>query len=127
MLPDTFITQLKKALPADHLTLGEAERWTYGYDNSRKHSLPDAVVFPSSHDEIVAIVKLCNEHRVPLVPRGRGTGTTGGAIPVNGGVVMSLERMTRIIEFDPVNRLMRVEPGVTNQEVQDMAASKGFF
>ena len=127
MLTDAFISSLKQALPADHLTLGEAERWTYGYDNSRKHSLPDAVVFPSSHDEVVNIVKLCNEHRIPLVPRGRGTGTTGGAIPVNGGVVMSLERMMRITEFDPVNRLMRVEPGVTNQEVQDMAASKDFF
>lgn len=127
MLPDSFITQLKQAITADRLSLDEAERWTYGYDNSRKHSLPDAVVFPVSHDEVTAIVKLCNEHLVPLVPRGRGTGTTGGAVPVNGGVVMSMERMTRIIEFDPVNRLMRVEPGVTNQEVQDMAASKGFF
>jgi len=127
MLPDSFITQLKQAITADRLSLDEAERWTYGYDNSRKHALPDAVVFPASHDEVAAIVKLCNEHLVPLVPRGRGTGTTGGAVPINGGVVMSMERMTRIIEFDPVNRLMRVEPGVTNQEVQDMAASKGFF
>ena len=127
MLPDSFITQLKQAITADRLNLDEAERWTYGYDNSRKHTLPDAVVFPASHDEVAAIVKLCNEHLVPLVPRGRGTGTTGGAVPINGGVVMSMERMTRIIEFDPVNRLMRVEPGVTNQEVQDMAASKGFF
>ena len=127
MLPDTLITQLKQAISDDRLSLDEAERWTYGYDNSRKHAQPDAVVFPVSHDEVIAIVKLCNKHRVPLVPRGRGTGTTGGAIPVNGGIVMSLERMARIIECDPVNRLMRVEPGVTNQEIQNEAASEGFF
>jgi D-lactate dehydrogenase len=89
--------------------------------------LPDAVVFPLDRDEVMATVRLCNEFRIPLTARGRGTGTTGGAVPVNGGVVMSLERMTRIIELDPVNRLMRVEPGVTNQAVQQAAAAKGFF
>lgn len=127
MLSDTFISRLQEHLPAGQISLDEAERWTYGYDNSRKHALPDAVVFPTSHEDVVRITRTCNEFGVPLVPRGRGTGTTGGAIPYSGGVVMSMERMNRILDFDPVNRLMRVEPGVTNQAVQEKAASKGFF
>ena len=102
MLSDAFITRLQEDLPAGQLSLDEAERWTYGYDNSRKHALPDAVVFPACHEDVVNITCLCNEFGVPLVPRGRGTGTTGGAIPYSGGVVMSMERMNRILDFDPV-------------------------
>jgi D-lactate dehydrogenase len=127
MLSNAFIASIEQIIPADRLSLDEAERWTYGYDNSRKHSLPDAVAFATGHAEVVELARLCNEHHVPLIARGRGTGTTGGAIPVNGGVVLSMERMNRILEFDPVNRLMRVEPGVTNQAVQEKAATEGFF
>lgn len=127
MLSDAFIASIEQIIPADRLSLDEAERWTYGYDNSRKHSLPDAVAFATGHAEVVELARLCNEHQVPLIARGRGTGTTGGAIPVYGGVVLSMERMNRILEFDPVNRLMRVEPGVTNQAVQEKAATEGFF
>jgi len=126
-LPAGFVDGLRQTVGNDRLSLDEAQRWTYGYDNSRRHALPDAVVFPVTHDEVAAIARLCNEHRLPLTARGRGTGTTGGAIPVQGGLVMSLERMDRIIETDPVNRLMRVEPGVTNQAVQQAAAEQGFF
>ncbi|MCP4044140.1 MAG: FAD-binding protein, partial [Gammaproteobacteria bacterium] len=77
--------------------------------------------------QILEIVRLCNQHRVPLVPRGRGTGTTGATVPLRGGLVLSLERMTRIIKADPDNRVMVVEPGVTNQAIQDSAAELGFF
>lgn len=103
-----------------------AERWAYGYDNSRRQGLPDAVVLPTEPTQAQAVIALCNELRVPLVPRGRGTGTTGATVP-SGGVVMSLERMDRIIELNAADRYMVVEPGVTNQAVQDAAAAAGFF
>jgi D-lactate dehydrogenase len=122
--------QAKEALAGvlgDRLLTDPADCWPYGYDNSRRHHLPDAVAFPESHEEVLALVRLCNRYDIPLVPRGRGTGTTGAAVPVHGGLVLSTERMTRILRFSPGDRLMVVEPGVTNQAVQDAAAGAGFF
>lgn len=104
-----------------------ADCWVYGYDNSRRHALPQAVIFAHSHDDIVNIVKLCYEFKVPLTARGRASGTAGGAVPLKGGVVLSLERMQRILSVDPVNRAMTVEPGVLNAQVQAAAKEKGFF
>jgi D-lactate dehydrogenase len=85
------------------------------------------VVFVTSHREVQDIVRLCHEHGVPIVARGRGTATTGAAIPAHGGVVLSLERMNRILKVDAANRVVVVEPGVTNQAVQDAVATHGFF
>jgi len=126
-LDDDFIISLKTCLSPERLLLDTAECWTYGFDNSRKHTAPQAVVLPLTHEEVVAITTLCNRYKIPLTVRGRGTGTTGGSVPVQGGLVMSMEQMNRIIEVDVSNRLMRVEPGVTNQAVQDCAAENGFF
>ncbi len=126
-LPEDFLNSLKSSLPTERLLLDIAQCWTYGFDNSRKQATPQAVVLPVSHDEVVAITKLCNQYKIPLVLRGRGTGTTGGSVPVQGGLVMSMEQMNRILEVDKENRLMRVEPGVTNQAVQDIAGKNGFF
>ncbi len=104
-----------------------ADRWPYGYDNSRRHALPDLVGFATSHEQVRETVALCHARRVPLVARGRGTGTTGATVPVRGGLVLSLERMARILEVDPSNRLMVVEVGATNEAVQRKAAEHGFF
>lgn len=122
-----FLNSLKATVPTERLLLKVEECWPYGSDNSRKHATPLAVVLPVTHSEVVLITKLCNRHQVPLVVRGRGTGTTGGSVPVKSGLVMSMEQMNRIISVDVKNRLMRVEPGVTNQEVQIRAAEDGFF
>lgn len=126
-LPTRFRDQLTSLLPPERVLLDAPSRWSYSYDNSRQQALPDAVVFPHDHAEVASVSSLCNEFRIPLVPRGRGTGTTGGSVPVQHGVVMSLEQMNQILELDAVNRLMRVQPGVTNQQVQQAAASAGFF
>lgn len=72
------------------------------------------------------IVALCNQYQVPLIPRGRGTGTAGGSLPEFGGIALSMERMTNIISVDPANRVVVVEPGVLNQSVQDAAKPFGF-
>jgi D-lactate dehydrogenase len=85
------------------------------------------VAFATSHAQVLETVRLCNEYNIPIVARGRGTGTAGSAIPVRGGLVLSLERMDRIIEMDAANRAMRVEPGAINQAIQDQAAEHGFF
>ena len=127
MLNDAQIEALRAAAGADHLCLERATLWTYGMDNSRRHAPPDAVVFASTHEQVREVVRACHAHRIPLIARGRGTGTTGATVPIHGGMVLSFERMNRILEVNPDDRLMVVEPGVTNGEVQAAARAHGFF
>ncbi|HEX7966413.1 MAG TPA: FAD-linked oxidase C-terminal domain-containing protein [Gammaproteobacteria bacterium] len=126
-LPAAFLERLATAVGADDLYTDPADRWPYGYDNSRRHALPDAVAFPASHAEVLAAVRLCNEFKVPLTTRGLGSSTTGSAVPVAKGLVLALERMNRIIEVDGANRALVVETGATNTAVQEAAAGHGFF
>ncbi|MDD3519396.1 MAG: FAD-linked oxidase C-terminal domain-containing protein, partial [Chromatiales bacterium] len=126
MNPD-LLRELADAVGPAQLLTEAGDCWPYGYDNSRQHALPEAVVFATEHEQVCAVVAACNRHRTPLVARGRGTGTTGASVPVQGGVVLALERMDRILEVDPDNRLLRVQPGATNQAVQEAAGRHGFF
>jgi D-lactate dehydrogenase len=127
MLNPAFLDALAAAVGRDNLLTEPADCWPYGYDNSRRQVSPEGVVFTVRHAQVLAIVRLCNEYAVPLTARGRGTGTTGGSVPVRGGLVMSLERMDRILELNAPDRLLVVEAGVTNQAAQIAAAAKGFF
>jgi D-lactate dehydrogenase len=126
-LPPALLTTLHSTFPANALAIGEAERIAYSYDNSRRHALPDAVVFPTEHAQVEALVRACRAHGVPVIARGRGTNTTGATVPVAGGVVVSFERMNRIVRIDPDNRLAVVEPGVLNADLQQALAPHGFF
>lgn len=126
-LPESFLSSLTQLFSADQLLTDPDECWSYGYDNSRRHAPPQAVVFPITHAEVFELVHLCNQHGIALTARGRGTGTTGATVPLNAGVVLSTEKMNRVIKVDPANRYMVVESGVTNQQVQDAAKKHGFF
>ena len=127
MLSPGFIDRLAQLLGPDRFFTDPASCYVYGYDNSRNHCLPEAVAFPLTAEEVQAIIRACNEFKVPVTPRGRATGTAGGSVPEHGGIALSLERMRRIIHVDPANRAMVVEPGVVNQAVQDAARPHGFF
>ncbi|MCY4420186.1 MAG: FAD-binding protein [Gammaproteobacteria bacterium] len=105
----------------------QSECWTYGFDNSKQHACPDLVVLPQDAKQIQECVQLCRQFNIPLTTRGRGTNTTGAAVPVQSGIVLSTERMDRILEVDRSNRNMRVEPGVLNSTVQKRAAEVGLF
>ncbi|MBV1912965.1 MAG: FAD-binding oxidoreductase, partial [Cycloclasticus sp.] len=122
-----FLQQLKNIYNEKSLFLDPADCWSYGYDNSRRHNEPLAVVFPSSHQQVVETVALCNTHNIAITARGSGTGTTGASVPSNNAIILSTEQMDNIVKVDPDNRLMIVEPGVTNQSVQQAAAEHGFF
>ena len=126
-LSDAFVSDLIDIVGEANLLTDKTECWNYGYDNSRGHALPQAVVFCVSHEQVQKTVQLCNQYRVPLTPRGRGTGTTGATVPLHGGLVMSLERMNNILRVDPANRLIIAQAGVTNQAIQTAAAEQGFF
>jgi D-lactate dehydrogenase (quinone) len=122
-----FLEQLTGVFGPGRLLTDPADRWAYGYDNSRRHALPDAVAFPVQHEEVREAVRLCNEFGVALIARGRGTGTTGATVPSSGGLVLSMERMDRILVVDPANRVAVVQPGVINQRLQEAVAEHGFF
>ncbi|MDH5178492.1 MAG: FAD-binding protein [Gammaproteobacteria bacterium] len=126
-LPAAVVKQLRDLLGKTAVLTEESERFAYGYDNSRRQAIPDAVVFVESHAQVLEIVRLCHEHHIPLIARGRGTGTTGATVPTRGGIVLSTERMNKILRIDTANRYMVVEPGVINQAVQQAAAKHGFF
>lgn len=127
MNANDLIAHLSHLFPADRLFTDPVDCYAYAYDNSRNFRPPWAVVFPLDAEEVQAVVKLCHAYKVPLVPRGRGTGTAGGSVPEQGGVALSLERMNRILKLDPDNRMAIVEPGVLNQELQDALKPAGFF
>ncbi|GAA0714174.1 FAD-binding oxidoreductase [Dokdonella soli] len=127
MLVPSALTDLQHIFPADALSIDAAECLVYGYDNSRRQITPDAVVFPSTHEQVAALVRACRAHRVPLVARGRGTNTTGASVPVEGGVVASFERMNRVLRIDPDNRLAVVEPGLLNGDLQAALAPHRLF
>ena len=127
MLAPDVLAKLQAILPAERLFTDPVDCYAYAYDNSRRFFPPLAVVFPLSAEEVQAIVLLCNAHNMPLTARGRGTGTAGGSQPERGGIVISLERMNRILKVDPANKMIVCEPGVLNQEVQTAAKAHGFF
>ena len=127
MNSSALISSLQSLFPTDRLFTDPVDCYAYSYDNSRNFRPPIAVVFPLTTEEVQAAVKLCHEHKIPVVPRGRGTGTAGGSVPEQGGVALSLERMNRILSIDPDNRMAIIEPGVLNQELQDAIRPKGFF
>jgi len=115
------------ALLGDGWRTDPGERLTYGYDNSRRQALPDAVALPTTREQVVALVRACRAHRVPVVARGRGTNTTAAAVPIEGGVVVSFERMQRILAIRPGDRCAVVEPGVLNGDLQRALAPHGLF
>ncbi|VAW72375.1 Fe-S protein, homolog of lactate dehydrogenase SO1521 [hydrothermal vent metagenome] len=119
--------KLLKELCGSDLMTDKAERYTYGYDSSRTHFLPDAVVMARSAEQLTALVLICGQHNIPLISRGRGTGTCGGSVPIHQGIVVSFEQMNKIIKIDPANRYLVAEPGVTNGEIQRAAKEHGFF
>lgn len=122
-----LLKALRQASSADRVLVDPAECLAYGIDNARRAAPASAVVFAEHHDEVEAIVRSCMHFNKPLVCRGRGTNTAGAAVPLNGAIVLSLERMNRLLEFDPDNRVIRVQTGMTNQQVQNIAAEAGLF
>ncbi len=126
-LSSAFLNALRANLPTDAIALDEPTRSAHGTDDSQRRAMPDAVAFPTTHEHVVAIVKACREHRVPLTARGRGTSTTGAVIPLAGGVVASFERMQKIIRIEPANRQAIVEPGVLNADLQAALAPHHLF
>jgi D-lactate dehydrogenase len=125
-LPAALIRDLNEIL-GDGFRIDESERLTYGYDNSRRQAMPDAVALPRTREQVQALVRACRAHRVPVVARGRGTNTTAATVPFFGGIVVSFERMNRILEIRSGDRCAVVEPGVLNGDLQRALREHGLF
>jgi len=118
IIGDRFvITDTEKLEPYSHDEVAEKE---YA-------SMPEVVVKPKTAQEIAEIVKLANRELIPITPRAAGSGLSGGAVPVFGGIVLSVERMNQIIEVDEDNMMVVVEPGVITNEINNAVADKGLF
>jgi len=126
-LPTEFLDALRAIVGDAHVRIDAESLEAYGVDALKRGHAADVVVLPDGADHVSAILKLCSEHRIPLVPRGGGTGYTGGAVPTHGGVVLSLERMNRILEIDEQNLVVVVEPNTITGTIQEAVERVGLF
>lgn len=118
---------MREVVGAGYVRTDPASLEPYAADALGQGHPPDLVVIPANTSEVAAIARLCNAERVPLVVRGAGTGYTGGAVPTHGGVVISMERFTRILEIDQTNLLAVVEPNVITADLQRAVEKIGLF
>ncbi len=118
----------KKLLGEDNAYFDEIHKRAYSYDATRKHYLPDGVLFPRNEEDLCELLSFCNEKGIIVIPRGSGSGFTGGALAVSGGVILSFEKhMNKILEIDLQNLLAVVQPGVINIDLQKEAKKYGLF
>jgi glycolate oxidase len=127
-LSTAFLADLRAAVGPEHVVTGPEQLRVYECDGLTGHrAIPEAVVLPDSTEEVQAVLRACHREQVPFVARGAGTGLSGGATPMAGGVVVSLTRMNRILEVDLESQRVVVEPGVANLDVTRAVAADGFF
>jgi glycolate oxidase len=127
MIPDNVILELEAVVGHKNLLTTPEERWGYAYDATDRAAMPEAVVFPGSAAEVAAIVRLAHEHRFPVVPRGAGTGRSGGSVPIEGGVVVVLTRLNRIVEISRPDLVAVVEPGVILTRLKQAVEREGLY
>jgi len=127
-MQDTIIIkEIAAVVGQEHILTSPEDRWTYAYDATDRAHMPDAVVFPGSAAEISQVLKLANRRRFPVTPRGAGTGRSGGAVPVKGGVVLVLTRLNRILEINRRDLVAVVEPGVITGRLKAAVAEQGLY
>ena len=127
MLNAVALRRLEQIAGKERVKAAPEDLVAYSYDAYLKESLPGAVVFPQSTQEVSAIMKLASGERIPVTPRGAGTNLSGGSIPVPEGIVLCLTRMNRILEIDERNRLAVAEAGVINGDLQKAVEAKNLF
>jgi glycolate oxidase len=119
--------KLRKICGSDAVLHEKEDLLLYEYDAGLAKARPDFVVFPTTTEQVSAIVALAGEAGLPIVPRGAGTGLSGGAIPRAGGLVLAFARMNRVLEVDTANQRAVVQPGVVNLELSEHVRPLGFY
>ncbi len=127
-LPQKFIDKILQVVDSDSFFLDDEILERYSRDETPElFALPDAVVIPENSAQVEKIVRLCYEYKIPITPRGAGTGVAGGSVPVAGGIVMSLEKLNRIIDIDRENLVAIVQPGVITGNVRRAVAEENLY
>jgi glycolate oxidase len=128
MTPDPLVAALARMYPPERLLMSRAALVPYESDGlTAFRTRPRAVVLPERREEVVETVRLCHQLKVPFISRGSGTSLSGGAVPIENGLVIGLNRLNRILELDPVGRIAVVQPGVINLDVSRAAAPYGLY
>lgn len=128
MMKSEFKEYFKNLLGEENAHFDPIHQRAYSYDATKKHYLPDGVLFPRNEEDISEILKYCNDRQIIVVPRGSGSGFTGGALAVNGGLILSFEKhMNQILEIDLENLVAVVQPGVINIALQKEVAKHKLF
>ena len=128
MLKPNVISRLRKIVGKESVLTAKEDLTAYSYDATATWThLPDAVVFPITAEQVSLVLRLANEERIPVTPRGAGTNLSGGSIPVKGGIVLCTTRMNKILEINKTNLSATVEPGVVLQDFNIALAKEGLF
>ncbi len=129
MAKGNFADKLKKLIGKEKVKDSASWRFAYAYDGTPTgyKGVPDVVVFPESPEDVAKVLSFANEEKIPVYPRGAGSGLTGGAAPLKGGIVISAEKMNRILEIDEDNLAVLTEPGVVTYDLQKEVEKKGLF
>src|SRR5690349_21277826 len=128
VLGESIIKQFVSVVGEANVLQTEEQRTEYGSDKTEDYFfLPDVVVKPGTTEEVSALLKICNQNKIPVTPRGAGTGLAGAALPVKKGVVLSMERFNKIIQIDELNLQATVEPGVITEVFQNAVKAKNLF
>jgi glycolate dehydrogenase FAD-linked subunit len=127
VLPESVSEQLRRIVGRESVIVSANDLRIFERDGSIEGAIPDAVVLASTTDQVAEVIKVAAEHKIPVVPRGAGTGLSGGAVTIRGGIALQVTRMRRILEVDTVAQTATVEPGVVNQELSLVAAQHGLF
>ena len=122
---DALVRDLQRAVGARYVLSRPQELLVYEYDGAVERALPGVAALPGSAEQAARVVGIARRHGVPVVPRGAGTGLSGGAIPIRGGVLMPMTRLNRVLEIDAAERMAMVEPGVVNIDISKAAAPYG--
>src|SRR3989442_15526335 len=126
-LEHAVLEDLRRVVGRAHVIEASNALRIFERDPSIEGAAPDAVVLPATTAEVSAVIKIASKNRIPVVPRGAGTGLSGGAVTIHGGIALQVTRMRKILEIDPVAQTALVEPGVVNQELSLVAASHRLF
>ena len=127
MISETVIKELESIVGPEHLTTRHDDLTDYSSDATKLEFMPDAVAFPGAAEQISRILLLANREYFPVIPRGAGSGTSGGALPVKGGLVLAMDRFNRILSIDQDNLVVKVEPGVITAHLQEEVEKLGLF
>jgi glycolate oxidase len=127
-ITDNVLAAIKSIVGDDAVITQLSSLEKYSHDETEDlHYYPEVVAKPKSAEEVSALMRLCNEHLIPVTPRGAGTGLSGGALPVMGGLLIAMERFNKILAIDEQNLQATVEPGVVTEEFMDAVAGKGLL